>query len=459
MKTRYILLAAALLAASACSKDASQTGMLTFTAWNEGSADTKATVKDGGTKVFWEPGDAIKVFYGEDANKFESQCTGLEAVTTFTGQLNIIGGANEGATFDSNIWGLYPYRLDATSDGESVTTTLPSSQSGRAGGFAQNTNITLARSTGFGLAFYNVCGGIRFSLTKSGIKRVVLESVGGEPVAGVATVTMENGLPKVTGVSDGSSKITLQAPSGESFAPGEWYYIVALPGSLSQGFKLTFRSETGTGTLTCSKPVTIKRGVFGTLADVDSGVEISAGGGDEGDDVNIEIDGEFWDWASVPAGLSSTSGPYLEFKAVSDANYLYFYSKRTWHDELWKDSSGGYFYYELDTDNDPSTGTNSVNGNTGYGVEYWMFLYLFTGSSSTPTFANTPKGSAYPSSSVIANILAAGATDRSVVEVEVRVPRSNVGLTSGGTIRIYTWGNKSAGNLKSASSYLTLTVK
>ncbi len=452
------------MAASACAKEATSVDQasgtqLTITAWNEGTLDSKATVTNGGTKVYWEPGDAIKVFYGEDANLFEAQCTDLTAVASFTGQLNIIGGANEGAEFDSHILGLYPYRLDATSDGESVTTTLPSNQNGRAGGFAQNTNITLAHSTGLGLAFYNVCGGIRFSLTQSGIKRVILESIGEEPIAGMPTIAFEGNVPKVLSVAEGSSKITLQAPSGESFTPGEWYYIVALPGTLSQGFKLTFRSETGTGTLTISKPATIKRGVFGSLPNVDSGVEISAGGGDEGDDVNIEIDGEFWDWASVPAGLSSTSGPYLEFKAASDANYLYFYSKRTWHNDLWKDSSGGYFYYELDTDNDPSTGTNSVNGNTGYGIEYWMYLYLFTGTSDAPTFANPPKGSAYPDSRVIANILAAGATDKSVIEVEIRVPRSNVGLTSGGTIRIYTWGNKSAGNLKSASSYLSLTVK
>lgn len=429
--------------------------MLTFTAWNEGSADTKATVKDGGTKVFWEPGDAIKVFYGEDANKFESQCTGLEAVTTFTGQLNIIGGANEGATFDSNIWGLYPYRLDATSDGESVTTTLPSSQSGRAGGFAQNTNITLARSTGFGLAFYNVCGGIRFSLTKSGIKRVVLESVGGESVAGVATVTMENGLPKVTGVSDGSSKITLQAPSGESFAPGEWYYIVALPGTLSQGFKLTFRSETGTGTLTCSKPVTIKRGVFGTLADVDSGVEISAGGGDEGDDVNIEIDGEFWDWASVTTGLksSSSSPKYHEFKVFNDSKYIYFYSKRNNDSAIWGINQG-YFYYDLDTDNDSTTGvaSDSING-----LEVYMYIYPFAGTSSEPAFATTNAGSSYPSSSVYKSVLFAGAVSGSVVELEVRLPLSEAGIKKGDVIGIYSWGNKSASDFKTKK--LVYTVK
>lgn len=178
-----------------------------------------------------------------------------------------------------------------------------------------------------------------------------------------------------------------------------------------------------------------------------------------GAQISITIDGDMSDWAGVPDGLSSTDGPYLAFKATYDADYLYFYSKRTWHEGLWKDSSGGYYYFELDTDNDPTTGTHDVNGNTGYGVEYWMYLYLFTGTKDAPTFATSPAGSAYPSSSVIENVIANGVTDKSVIETEVRVPRANVGLTSGGTIRIYTWGNKSAGNLKSETSYLTLTLE
>ena len=172
----------------------------------------------------------------------------------------------------------------------------------------------------------------------------------------------------------------------------------------------------------------------------------------------ITIDGNFFDWADIE-GLSAPDGVYMAFKATYDADYIYLYSKRTWHDGLWKDSSGGYLYYEFDTDNDPSTGTNDVNGNTGYGVEYWMYLYLYTGTAAAPTFASSPKGSAYPGSAVLENITAAGATDNSVIETEVRVPRSNLGLTSSGTIRIYSWGNKSAGNLKGAESYLSLTIE
>ena len=181
------------------------------------------------------------------------------------------------------------------------------------------------------------------------------------------------------------------------------------------------------------------------------------GGGSE--PVNISVDGDFSDWAAVSGGLNSEEGPYLVCKAVNDDNYLYIYSKRTWHDGLWKDSSGGYYYYEFDTDNDESTGTNDVNGNSGYGVEAWMYLYLFTGSASAPTFASSPKGSGYPSSSVINDVLAAGKTDMSIIETEVRIPLSNISVTKGQTIRIYTWGNKSASNFKNAKESILMTLK
>ncbi|MBO4743861.1 MAG: SusF/SusE family outer membrane protein, partial [Bacteroidales bacterium] len=195
----------------------------------------------------------------------------------------------------------------------------------------------------------------------------------------------------------------------------------------------------------------------GTVVYIKDIILSEVGGGSES--VSITVDGDFSDWAAVSGGLNSEEGPYLVCKAVNDDNYLYIYSKRTWHDGLWKDSSGGYYYYEFDTDNDEGTGSNDVNGNTGYGVEAWMYLYLFTGSSSAPTFASSPKGSGYPSSSVINDVLAAGKTDMSIIETEVRIPLSNISVTKGQTIRIYTWGNKSASNFKNAKESILMTLK
>ena len=459
MKTRHILFAIAILASSACAKDAVQSAdaerQVTITAWQEGSPGVKSTLQDGGNQVFWEPGDAIKVFYDKVGNKFESTCTSPATVADFTGKLGFVGGATEEESSAQYLWGLYPFRTDATSDGSSVTTTLPSSQNSRAGSFAPNTNITLARSEGFGMAFYNVCGGIRFTLTQPGIKRVSFEGLNGEAIAGTFQATFENGVPAVKDVSDPLTRITLKAPEGESLQTGVWYYIVALPGSLSGGFKLTFRSDSGSGSLTYDKPVEIKRGIFGSLASVDAGVNISAGGSEDPEDVIIEIDGEFWDWGAVKTGLksSSSSPKYYEFKVHNDNKYIYFYSKRNNTADIWGNKQG-YFYYDLDTDNDSSTGQKS---DSILGLETYMYIYPFAGTSSSPAFATSNEGYSYPGSSVLSSVLFAGAVTDSIVELELRLPLTEAGIKKGDVIGIYSWGNKSASDFKTTK--LVYTVK
>ena len=277
MKTRYILFAfAALVVSAACSKTFEQPEpegiQMTFTAYQEGAQGTKTTVQDGGTRVYWEPADEIKVFFKGTGGRFVSLNSSLADVADFTGTMSIAVGANEGASSSNLTWGLYPYRADATSDGSSVTTTLPAEQTGRAGSFAKNTHITLAKSGGYDLGFYNVTGGLRFSLTQDGIKSVTFEGQNNEAVAGTFKASFSGGVPVVQQVSDPQTKITLTAPGGGTFQKGQWYYIAALPGTLSNGFKMTFYKESQSAKLTSSSSVTIKRGAFGSLADADDGL-------------------------------------------------------------------------------------------------------------------------------------------------------------------------------------------
>ena len=286
MKTRYIFLAIATLALTACVKNtepAEPEGVqMTFTAYQEGSEMTRTTVQSGGTQVYWEPSDEIKVFFNGASGRFVSQNTGNASVATFTGTLNVIVGATEGAGYSTQTWGLYPYRADAVLDGNAMVTTLPASQTGRAGSFAKNTNITVAQSNGYGLAFYNVCGGVRFSLTQEGIKRVTFQGNNGEAIAGKIKVAFADGSPVVQEVSESETVITLNAPGGGSFQTGQWYYISAIPGTLSGGYKMVFYKESESAKLTSSSSVTFRRGVFGSLADADEDLMFKpTGGGDE----------------------------------------------------------------------------------------------------------------------------------------------------------------------------------
>ena len=281
MKARIILFALAVSAFFSCAKEAVKVEPakqeITITAYQEGSQDTKTSLQGSGTQVFWEYGDNITVFYEGKGSEFKSLITDLNnlySYAVFSGVLeNFPVGSSNAA--NKKIWGLYPSNANATSDGKSVTTTLPDDQVGKPGSFFKRTQITLACANSFSLPFYNVTGGMRFSVSQSGIRSVTIEGKNGEILAGTATIAFEGGVPVVKSVSNGSKSIKLTAPRGDYFKPNEWYYIVALPGALSNGFKMTFRKDSETGFYEHTSAVEIKRGVFGSISKIDSGVQFS----------------------------------------------------------------------------------------------------------------------------------------------------------------------------------------
>ena len=241
---------------------------------------SRTVIQEGTTSVLWEPGDEVKVFYNGVGSRFTSTNTESVGVAQFTGYLSTIIGFNEGFSEATPIWGLYPYRADASADNTSVTTTLPASQTGRAGSFAKGTNITLGKSSSLTMGFYNVCGGIRFSLTQEGVKEVIFQGQNDEDIAGKVKIAFIDGVPAVQEVLEGQKAITLSTPNGSTFETGKWYYIVALPGTLSGGFKMTFNTDTQYATLKSSGSKTIKRGIFGSLADADEDLIYKDKGGD-----------------------------------------------------------------------------------------------------------------------------------------------------------------------------------
>ena len=276
-----ILIALAATALAACSREAatveSAPEQIVLTATQEGYDGTRTTLMSGGSQVFWEYGDNINVFYDGQSGQFNSQITDLGAyypITTFVGTLDNVSVGSINST-GKKIWGLYPYREDATSDGNSITTALHDGQIGAPGSFFKRTQITAACSSSIALRFYNVTGGVRFMLSQSGIKKVRLEAVNGEYLAGTARITFDGGVPAAEVISDGSSAISLTAPRGEAFSTGTWYYIVTLPATLSGGFRLVFTKGSETGIYTHSSPVTITRGKFGSLENPDKDVTFS----------------------------------------------------------------------------------------------------------------------------------------------------------------------------------------
>ena len=250
--------------------------------WADGSG-TRTALQSDGTSVWWTTGEEINVFYGSVASgKFVSTNTEPAALTSFSGSLPVVTGTVESGHSAPAFWGVYPYDAANTCDGESVTLTVPAAQPATDGTFADKFFPAVAVSQDFALAFYNVCGGARFSVANTGIYAVTFEAVGGENLVGKVKVGFgSDGKPAVQQVSEGSAEVTVNAPAG-GFVPGKYYFAAFLPGTLSLGLKVTYRTATQSASITQPNSLTVNRSRFGTIDRKDEGLTFVEGGGAEG---------------------------------------------------------------------------------------------------------------------------------------------------------------------------------
>ena len=248
---------------------------LTITA-TSGDPETRTERASDGS-VLWSPGDQISLFYGsgtDGGSCFTAQNTETAKVANFTGTIGVITGGNDVSVEDTYFWATYPYNATASCDGASVTTVLPSEQVATPDTFSDDLFPSIGRSQGLNMAFYNICGGLKFTVSEEGIKSVTLKGNNGEQIAGRITVGFgEDERPAVTGVADGSETITVSAPAGETFEVGRAYYIVLVPTTFESGFTLTFSKGYAEATYERAKKTTIKRSSFGTLTTPDAGLE------------------------------------------------------------------------------------------------------------------------------------------------------------------------------------------
>ena len=147
-------------------------------------------------------------------------------------------GSTESA--QENIWGLYPYNEDAVCDGGSVTTTIPATQQGIAGTFDDDIFTSLAHSTSTVMTFYNVLGGIKFSLSRDDIQTITFKGNNNEDIAGKVSLSMDANDKPVAEITEGEKTIILTPKEGTAFAKSTNYYLVMLPSVLSNGFTMTF---------------------------------------------------------------------------------------------------------------------------------------------------------------------------------------------------------------------------
>lgn len=269
---KSLFLAAAILSLVSCTRTeevdiVSPSSTLTLIAQTETSKDTR-TIVDSETFVFWEPGDEISVFSGNRCARFVTDLDIESPTASFTGDLP---GWVEG----QELWAVYPYSEEATFDGQTITTVLPPVQVARAESFGQGMNLAVAKAVENMLFFYNVGGGVRFSVLEEGIKRVVFEGRDGEELSGTIKIGFdENEFPKVQEIVSGFASVTLLPPEGQDYFDTDvWYYMVAIPGALEKGYKMTLVKDDEYGERFNFQSLSIKRSIYGSIMYADGGVE------------------------------------------------------------------------------------------------------------------------------------------------------------------------------------------
>lgn len=257
----------------------------------EQSVETRSAIDVFGSEKVtytWLAGDAISVFFGDsEGSIFVTDVTASKA--QFKGTIGAVTGGGDDLTDETSLWGVYPYGRNTTCDGSSVTLTLPYEQGAAPDTFADDLFPSIARSTNFTMAFYPVCGSIRFKVSNPDIVKVTLSGNNNEDLAGKATVSMPlGGVPAMSSISEGQKELVMTAPGGGCFETDRYYYFVLYPQTLTKGLTLTYYKEDEKASYVLNSSVKVGRNRFLSATNKDSGLTFTGiqGGeiGGEGDD-------------------------------------------------------------------------------------------------------------------------------------------------------------------------------
>lgn len=247
--------------------DGSDGPVLTFRTVND-QPETRTQLLSNGS-IVWSPGDAIKIVYGDRKGTFVSTNTKPAATVTFKGTLGADFALDDNKTFLA----VYPNKRmssEVNEDGTTFGVAIPSEQPAVEGGFDYDIFPSAARSKNFDLYFYNLCGGVKFSLAKSGVKKVVFRGNNNERLAGLAVYNFPNGdVPTFSHFSGYTSTVTLSTSGDKEMKTGVWYYLATVPCRLSKGYTLELHySDNHVETISSSNSVEIKRAKWGILSNL-----------------------------------------------------------------------------------------------------------------------------------------------------------------------------------------------
>ena len=426
-------------------------------------------------EILWSAPDKILVGYpGVTPATFTSTNTKKAASATFKGKL---------PSGEGDLIGIYPAVKGNKCDEDGVfSVDFLDEQEAVAGTYDPKAFPAVALGENNNLQFMNVCGLLELQVGYSDVTKITLvNGIWYDPVVpedpdpglgpefapqpltrslvlseipgGTLSVSVD-GEPFIVEYSEGITSIVLNAPKSGYFSKEELYYMSVPPCDFPNGAVFLLERESGVKVeIKIEGPLAVERStVHQVMPLFDENIpddNIPGGdepGGDEpgGDEPGdgIVIDGDMSDWAEVE-GTVNKSGNILEVKGSADDDNVYVYVKRAktgrW-DELWGGDDGevGYYYFDFDMDNNPSTGDNE-EGSRGF-FEGWCFLYIFGGTADEPVFRAHPTGGR--KGMVYTNANCAGEVTDDAVIVEVSFPRADLPATTSNIITVTVWGNK-----------------
>ena len=250
-------------------------------------SDSRTTLREDDGKLLWDEDDYITVFAGDGSAgyTFEADVDAPSSTATFKGVADLSDmGEDEWlySVYPGDESGLQPengelpvvingepYKYDEVDHPVVVGAVTP---------HTTYQYPMVARSKDENLTFYNVCGGIRFTVANSHIAAVIFKDKEGKPISGTARVAFdEDGLPRITRWENGSDELW-STPNYENsdysyFNPGEPFYAILPARTYSEGMTVTFRTPSTEATYEINRSFDIERSVFSQLKERDKDLE------------------------------------------------------------------------------------------------------------------------------------------------------------------------------------------
>ena len=234
-----------------------------FIAEREGSTPLSKTLRMPDGSVWWSPADEVSVFC---APHFSGGACFVTQNDAPAASVKLRGAFTSAPSDASVFWAVYPYSTANLFDGDNFILTVASSQPAVAGSFADDCFPAIARTTTDKFNFKNLCGGVKFTVSRDDIVSVIFKGNNNEILAGRVTVSLDDaGVPYVQNVVEAVREVQLSSTDG-TLTPGEWYYLTMLPTALDEGFTVEFiDKDNNIVQYESNRSNQIKRSVFGAI--------------------------------------------------------------------------------------------------------------------------------------------------------------------------------------------------